>query len=77
LSHSLSQAPTYQPPAFEPAGSRHTCGCRARSAIRLQSASGDLRFMVGEGQKTDVLDTVIDIALIGGAAILVYEIFFG
>lgn len=33
--------------------------------------------MVGEGQKADVLDTVIDIALIGGAAILVYEIFFG
>lgn len=75
--HSLSQAPTYQPPAFEPAGPRHTCGCHARSAIRLQSASGDLRVMVGEGQKADVLDTVIDIALIGGAAILVYEIFFG
>lgn len=33
--------------------------------------------MVGEGPKTDTLDVVIDVALIGGAAYLVYELFFG
>lgn len=76
MSRSLSQAPTYRPPPFE-GGTRHNCGCHARSAVRLQSASGELRAMVGEGPKTDTLDVVIDVALIGGAAYLVYELFFG
>lgn len=75
---SLSPAPTYRPPPFEHAGPRHLCGCGARSAIRLQSASGELREMIGNGgPQEDTLDTVINVALIGGAAYLVYELFFG
>jgi len=76
LSHSLSQDPTYRPPKFE--GTRHLCGCGARSAIRLQSTSGELRTTVGNaGAQENALDTVINVAVIGGAVYLVYELFFG
>lgn len=78
MSHSLNPAPTYKPPLFEGVGPRHLCGCSSRAAIRLQSASGDLRSMVGDNaKKEDVLDTVINVAVIGGAVYLVYELFFG
>ena len=76
MSHSLSQARTYRPPRFE--GARHSCGCAAKSVVRLQSASGELRSLAADGApQADALDTVINIALIGGAVYLVYEIFFG
>ena len=75
MSHSLSQAPTFKPPQFE--GPKHLCGCRAHSAIRLQSTSGELRTLIGDNPPVDgPLDTVINVALIGGAAYLVYKIFF-
>lgn len=78
MSHSLSQAPTYKPAPFERVGPRHLCGCSAREVVRLQNASGELRELVGNGgSREDALDTVINVALIGGAAYLVYEIFFG
>lgn len=78
MSHSLSQAQTYRPPAYKGGvGPRHLCGCSAKSAIRLQSTSGELRATVGDGPKEDALDTVINVALIGGVVYLVYEIFFG
>lgn len=78
MSHSLSLGPTYRPPKFEGAAPRHVCGCGAKSAARLQSASGELRFLAADGAPpVDALDTVINVALIGGAVYLVYEIFFG
>ena len=78
MSHSLSPAPTYRPPRFEGASPRHLCGCGARSAVRLQSASGEIRSLAADASPpTDALDTVINVALIGGAVYLVYEIFFG
>jgi len=78
LSHSLSPAPTYKPPPFDRVGPRHSCGCSARSVVRLQSASGEIREMIGSGGPQEgALDTVINVAVIGGAAYLVYELFFG
>ena len=77
MSPSLSPAPTPRPPSLE-GGAHHSCGCHAKGVVRLQSASGDLRSTIGEGQgQTDVLGTVLDVAVIGGAAYLVYELFFG
>jgi hypothetical protein len=70
----LSPAPKFKPPSFE--GPRHNCGCHSKGAVRLQSASGDLRTAIGGGQKEDALDTVINIALVGGAVYLVYKVFF-
>lgn len=43
----------------------------------MQSASGELRTLIGQGPEEDAVDTVINVALIGGAAYLVYELFFG
>ena len=78
MSRSLSLAPTYRPPRFEGAAPRHICGCGAKSVIRLQSAAGELRSLAADtSPPVDALDTVINIALIGGAVYLVYEIFLG
>ena len=77
MSNSLRPAQTFRPPRFEGVGPRHLCGCGAKSAIRLQSASGELRTLIGQGPSEDTLDTAINVALIGGAAYLVYELFFG
>jgi hypothetical protein len=57
-------------------GSQHRCGCHSKGIVRLQSTSGELRTAIGAGPEEDVLDTVINVALIGGAAYLVYKIFF-
>lgn len=78
MSHSLSPAPTYKPAPFKHVGPRHSCGCSARDVIRLQNASGELREFIGSGgPQENALDTVINVAVIGGAVYLVYELFFG
>jgi len=78
LSHSLNLGPKYRPPSLEARGSRHVCGCRSREAIRLSSPAGELRKIVGDnGPREEPLDTIINVAVVGGAAYLVYELFFG
>lgn len=77
MSRSLSPAPTYRPPKFEGHGPRHLCGCSARGAIRLQSSPGEIRSLSADGGfQENALDTVINVAVIGGAVYLVYKIFF-
>lgn len=65
---------------FQPTSSdvtHHSCGCTSKGVSRLQSASGDLRSLIGQGDsKVDAIGTVLDIAVIGGAAYLVYKLFF-
>ncbi len=56
-------------------GGHHICGCHALGVIRLQDASGELRSMIRQDPEEDTLDTVLDLALLGGAAYLVYKIF--
>lgn len=76
LSRTWSPAPSYRPPSLEGAG-RHTCGCQSHSTSRLQSASGELRAAAASADKGDPFELVLDLALIGGGAYLVYELFFG
>jgi hypothetical protein len=57
--------------------SHHGCGCTSKGISRLQSTSGDLRSIVGRGTpEADTLETVLNVAVIGGAAYLVYKLFF-
>lgn len=57
--------------------SHHGCGCPSKGISRLQSTSGDLRSIVGRGApEVDALETVLNVAVIGGAAYLVYKLFF-
>lgn len=69
--------PTSRPPSPEGAR-RHTCGCHSKGVVRLNSVSSDLRSAVGNSDgSADALGTVLDVAVIGGAAYLVYALFFG
>lgn len=57
--------------------SHHGCGCTSKGISRLQSTSGDLRKIIGRGSpEVDVLETALNVAVIGGAAYLVYKLFF-
>lgn len=63
-------------PTSPEASHRHVCGCPSKGVVRLQSTSGQLRNMIAQAPEEDTLDTVINVAVIGGAAYLAYKIFF-
>lgn len=56
---------------------RHVCGCHSKGVVRLDSVSGDLRRAVGNTSGApDLAGTVLDVAVVAGAAYLVYQLFF-
>ena len=76
MSRSWKPGPTSRQPGID-GSRRHTCGCHSKGVVRLDSVSSDLRSAVGNTDgTTDLPGTLLDVAVIGGAAYLVYALFF-
>lgn len=77
MSRSWRPDPAPKPPSIDGAR-RHVCGCHSKNVVRLDSVSSDLRSAVGNTSGApDIAGTVLDVAVVAGAAYLVYQVFFG